>query len=84
MALTRLEGHWLSAVSLWAVPVCPLPACPLSLQPSLPRPCSHFHWFWAKWIPFPAGFEIPDGDAEKLMCPQEIVDYIADKKDIYE
>ncbi|NWV62476.1 ACPM protein, partial [Malurus elegans] len=30
------------------------------------------------------GFEIPDGDAEKLMCPQEIVDYIADKKDIYE
>ncbi|NXT75896.1 ACPM protein, partial [Zapornia atra] len=30
------------------------------------------------------GFEIPDGDAEKLMCPQEIVDYIADKKDVYE
>ncbi|XP_040611113.1 acyl carrier protein, mitochondrial [Mesocricetus auratus] len=30
------------------------------------------------------GFEIPDIDAEKLMCPQEIVDYIADKKDIYE
>ncbi|XP_030085682.2 acyl carrier protein, mitochondrial [Serinus canaria] len=29
------------------------------------------------------GFEIPDGDAEKLMRPQEIVDYIADKKDIY-
>ncbi|KAI6076634.1 Acyl carrier protein [Aix galericulata] len=29
-------------------------------------------------------FEIPDGDAEKLMCPQEIVDYIADKKDVYE
>ncbi|KAF3814187.1 hypothetical protein GH733_017803, partial [Mirounga leonina] len=27
------------------------------------------------------GFEIPDTDAEKLMCPQEIVDYIADKKD---
>ncbi|KAG8513538.1 Acyl carrier protein, mitochondrial, partial [Galemys pyrenaicus] len=27
------------------------------------------------------GFEIPDIDAEKLMCPQEIVDYIADKKD---
>ncbi|XP_038007624.1 acyl carrier protein, mitochondrial [Motacilla alba alba] len=30
------------------------------------------------------GFEIPDGDAEKLMCPQEIVNYIADKKDVYE
>ncbi|XP_062444092.1 acyl carrier protein, mitochondrial [Rhea pennata] len=30
------------------------------------------------------GFEIPDADAEKLMCPQEIVDYIADKKDVYE
>ena len=29
------------------------------------------------------GFEIPDIDAEKLMCPQEIVDYIADKKDVY-
>ncbi|NXD15815.1 ACPM protein, partial [Nothocercus nigrocapillus] len=30
------------------------------------------------------GFEIPDADAEKLLCPQEIVDYIADKKDVYE
>ncbi|XP_061456083.1 acyl carrier protein, mitochondrial [Rhineura floridana] len=30
------------------------------------------------------GFEIPDVDAEKLMCPQEIIDYIADKKDVYE
>ncbi|XP_008121576.1 acyl carrier protein, mitochondrial [Anolis carolinensis] len=30
------------------------------------------------------GFEIPDVEAEKLMCPQEIVDYIADKKDVYE
>ena len=30
------------------------------------------------------GFEIPDVDPEKLMCPQEIVDYIADKKDVYE
>uniref|UniRef100_A0A2K6FPD5 Acyl carrier protein n=1 Tax=Propithecus coquereli TaxID=379532 RepID=A0A2K6FPD5_PROCO len=30
------------------------------------------------------GFEIPNIDAEKLMYPQEIVDYIADKKDIYE
>uniref|UniRef100_A0A7M4EWD1 Acyl carrier protein n=1 Tax=Crocodylus porosus TaxID=8502 RepID=A0A7M4EWD1_CROPO len=30
------------------------------------------------------GFEIPDAEAEKLMCPQEIVDYIADQKDVYE
>ncbi|XP_053898944.1 acyl carrier protein, mitochondrial isoform X2 [Malaclemys terrapin pileata] len=30
------------------------------------------------------GFEIPDVEAEKLLCPQEIVDYIADKKDVYE
>ncbi|XP_067316634.1 acyl carrier protein, mitochondrial-like [Anolis sagrei] len=30
------------------------------------------------------GFEIPDVEAEKLMCPQEIVEYIADKKDVYE
>ncbi|KAI9518367.1 NADH dehydrogenase 1, alpha/beta subcomplex subunit 1 ndufab1/ACP [Dissostichus eleginoides] len=30
------------------------------------------------------GFEIPDGEAEKLMTPDEIVQYIADKKDIYE
>ncbi|XP_017383701.1 acyl carrier protein, mitochondrial-like [Cebus imitator] len=30
------------------------------------------------------GFEIPDLDAEKLTCPQEIADYIADKKDVYE
>ncbi|XP_043844718.1 acyl carrier protein, mitochondrial-like [Dromiciops gliroides] len=30
------------------------------------------------------GFEIPDIEAEKLMCPQEIVDYIADKKDVYQ
>ncbi|KAB1281897.1 Acyl carrier protein; mitochondrial [Camelus dromedarius] len=29
-------------------------------------------------------FEIPDTDAEKLMCPQEIVDYMAEKKDVYE
>lgn len=31
-----------------------------------------------------AGFEIPDAEAEKLMSPQEIVQYIADKKDVYE
>ncbi|XP_074553064.1 NADH:ubiquinone oxidoreductase subunit AB1b [Halichoeres trimaculatus] len=30
------------------------------------------------------GFEIPDAEAEKLMCPDEIVQYIADKKDVYE
>ncbi|XP_043567643.1 acyl carrier protein, mitochondrial-like [Chiloscyllium plagiosum] len=30
------------------------------------------------------GFEIPDVDAEKLMTPDEIVTYIADKKDVYE
>ncbi|XP_041085602.1 acyl carrier protein, mitochondrial-like [Polyodon spathula] len=30
------------------------------------------------------GFEIPDAEAEKLMTPQEIVQFIADKKDVYE
>ncbi|XP_077414022.1 NADH:ubiquinone oxidoreductase subunit AB1b [Vanacampus margaritifer] len=30
------------------------------------------------------GFEIPDVEAEKLMTPSEIVEYIADKKDVYE
>lgn len=30
------------------------------------------------------GFEIPDGDGEKLMTPEEIVTYIADKKDVYD
>ncbi|CAL9693832.1 unnamed protein product [Knipowitschia caucasica] len=30
------------------------------------------------------GFEIPDADAEKLMSPEDIVQYIADKKDVYE
>jgi len=29
------------------------------------------------------GFEIPDADAEKLLRPADIVQYIADKKDIY-
>uniref|UniRef100_A0A8I6A0J6 Acyl carrier protein n=1 Tax=Rattus norvegicus TaxID=10116 RepID=A0A8I6A0J6_RAT len=28
------------------------------------------------------GFEIPAIDSEKLLCPQEIVDHIADKKDV--
>lgn len=31
-----------------------------------------------------AGFEIPDAEAEKLMTPEGIVQYIADKKDVYE
>merc|ERR1711976_945539 len=30
------------------------------------------------------GFEIPDGDAEKLMCPADIAQYVADKEDVYE
>lgn len=30
------------------------------------------------------GFEIPDMDAEKLISPKEIIQYIADKEDIYE
>ncbi|XP_034832049.1 acyl carrier protein isoform X1 [Maniola hyperantus] len=30
------------------------------------------------------GFEIPDGDAERLVRPKDIVQYIADKEDIYD
>ncbi|XP_076063775.1 NADH dehydrogenase (ubiquinone) acyl carrier protein isoform X1 [Oratosquilla oratoria] len=30
------------------------------------------------------GFEIPDGDAEKLLRPADIIQYIADKEDVYE
>jgi len=30
------------------------------------------------------GFEIPDADAERLMRPADIVQYIADKQDLYE
>ncbi|CAL8074313.1 unnamed protein product [Orchesella dallaii] len=30
------------------------------------------------------GFEIPDGDAEKLLKPADIVQYIADKKDVFD
>jgi NADH dehydrogenase (ubiquinone) 1 alpha/beta subcomplex 1 len=30
------------------------------------------------------GFEIPDADAEKLLKPADIIQYIADKKDVYE
>lgn len=50
----------------------------------LPSALLLFPLFWAESMCFLSGFEIPDGDAEKLMCPQEIVDYIADKKDVYE
>lgn len=30
------------------------------------------------------GFEIPDLDAETLLCPQEIIDCTAEKKGVYE
>ena len=30
------------------------------------------------------GFEIPDGDAEKLLRPADIVRYVADKEEVYE
>ncbi|XP_070616955.1 acyl carrier protein, mitochondrial [Erythrolamprus reginae] len=30
------------------------------------------------------GFEIPDAAAEKLMTPQDIMDYVADTQDVYE
>lgn len=30
------------------------------------------------------GFEIPDSDAERLLRPADIVQYIADKEDLYE
>jgi len=30
------------------------------------------------------GFEIPDAEAEKLMTPEEIVNWLADKHDVYE
>lgn len=30
------------------------------------------------------GFEIPDADADRLLRPRDIVQYIADKDDIYE
>jgi len=30
------------------------------------------------------GFEIPDGDAEKLMKPEDVVRYVADKEEVYE
>ncbi len=30
------------------------------------------------------GFEIPDGDAEKLLRPADIIRYIGDKEEVYE
>nr|AAI52173.1 Zgc:92607 protein [Danio rerio] len=30
------------------------------------------------------GFEIPDEDAEKLMTPEQVVQYIAEKKEVHE
>lgn len=30
------------------------------------------------------GFEIPDTDAERLQRPADIIEYIADKEDVYE
>jgi len=30
------------------------------------------------------GFEIPDGDAEKLLRPEDIVRYVGDKEEVYE
>ncbi|KAM3957169.1 NADH dehydrogenase (ubiquinone) acyl carrier protein isoform 2-T2 [Aphomia sociella] len=30
------------------------------------------------------GFEIPDGDAERLVRPKDIIQYIADKEDVFE
>lgn len=29
------------------------------------------------------GFEIPDMDAEKLLRPRDVVQYVADKEDVY-
>lgn len=29
------------------------------------------------------GFEIPDTDAEKLVKPSDIIQYVADKEDVY-
>jgi len=30
------------------------------------------------------GFEIPDGDAEKLLKPEDLVRYVGDKEEVYE
>lgn len=30
------------------------------------------------------GFEIPDGDAERLLRPKDIIQYVADKQDCYD
>lgn len=31
-----------------------------------------------------SGFEIPDADSERLMTPQDIVQYVCDKEDVYD
>lgn len=45
---------------------------------------------WIRWQSFihrlclSSGFEIPDIDAERLLRPADIVQYIADKQDVYD
>lgn len=41
-------------------------------------------FFFFSLLIFYTGFEIPDVDAERLFKPADIVQYIADKEDIYE
>ena len=31
-----------------------------------------------------SGFEIPDADSERLMRPADVVQYVADKEDVFE
>lgn len=45
---------------------------------------TQLHSYWLSVLVGLSGFEIPDAEAEKLMTPEEIVQYIADKKDVYE
>jgi acyl carrier protein len=33
---------------------------------------------------FIKGFEIPDQDADRLMTPESIVQYVCDKEDVYD
>ncbi len=39
---------------------------------------------WIKSYKMVLGFEIPDGDAEKLLRPADIIRYIGDKEEVYE
>ena len=41
----------------------------------------HFH---ASTMYMFSGFEIPDHDAEKMKCPADVIQYVADKEDIYD